>query len=243
MSSAPSVRRRIYLLRHAAVSYFDEQGHPLDPRGVPLNANGREQAAAAAHMLAPVPFDLAVCSGLPRTEQTARMVLNGGQAITLHCDERLKEIRAGRLREVPAEQRERTIAYAYDDAEQPGACFIGGETWSDFNARVILAWHEWLTRPEWSNLLMVAHDAVNRVILGHIGGSGLGGLKAFEQDPACINIIETDHGPEGESRCLIRCINLAAYDPIRQQQRQTVMEQVWNHFQPNAAQPRVPAEE
>ncbi len=37
-------RRRIYLARHADVSYFNTQGAALDTRAVPLNATGRAQA-------------------------------------------------------------------------------------------------------------------------------------------------------------------------------------------------------
>ncbi len=63
-------RRRLYLMRHGEVSYF-EQGRPAPPEGVHLNEQGRAQAAAAALALADISFDRAVTSGLPRTDQTA----------------------------------------------------------------------------------------------------------------------------------------------------------------------------
>ncbi|MCO6056907.1 histidine phosphatase family protein [Pseudomonas sp. MOB-449] len=226
-------RRRVYLLRHAQVSYFDAEGRPLDPRQVPLTPRGREQADAAGTLLAEVRFDLALCSGLPRTEETARRIL-GDTDTPLHSEPRLQEIRAGRLREVPAEQREQAIAYAYDGAELPEARFIGGERWGDFAQRVGEAWDQLLARSDWHDLLLVAHDAVNRVILSRLCGSGLAGLKAFEQDPACINIIEVDPPSHPAPRGLIRCLNLAAYDLIRPDQRLTVMEQVWRSFNPQA---------
>lgn len=222
-------RRRIYLVRHAEVRYFDAQGQPLDPRRVQLTELGRQQAAAAAALLAEVAFDLAVCSGLPRTEETAQSILHG-RDLPLHADPRLQEIRGGRLREIPREARERTIAYAYDGAEQPGARFIGGETWSDFAVRVNQAWDELIARDGWQNLLIVAHDAVNRVLLGQIIGCGLGGLKAFEQDPACINIIEADIDASAIERAFIRTLNLTAYDLIRPSQQLTVMEKVWRDY-------------
>src|SRR4026209_2869915 len=67
-------RRRLYLMRHGEVSYF-EQGRPAPPEGVHLNEQGRAQAAAAALVLADIAFDWAVTSGLPRTDQTAAIVL------------------------------------------------------------------------------------------------------------------------------------------------------------------------
>ena len=227
--AAPPARRRIYLVRHAEVSYFDAQGQPLDPRQVPLTERGRQQAAAAGALLAEVRFDLAVCSGLPRTEETARQILHG-RDLTLHAEPRLQEIRGGRLREIPREDRERSIAYAYDGAEQPGARFIGGETWLDFAARVNQAWAQLIARDDWQNLLIVAHDAVNRLLLAQIIGCGLGGLKGFEQDPACINIIEADIDSGTLERAFIRTINLTPYDLIRPAQQLTVMEKVWRDY-------------
>ncbi len=225
----PRPRRRIYLVRHAEVSYFDAQGQPLDPRQVPLTEMGRQQAAAAGALLAEVRFDLAVCSGLPRTEETARHILHDHD-LPLHADPRLQEIRGGRLREIPRQDLERTIAYAYDGAEQPGARFIGGEPWTEFAMRVNQAWEQLIARDDWQNLLIVAHDAVNRVLLGQIIGCGLGGLKSFEQDPACINIIEADIDTATIQRAFIRTLNLTAYDLIRPSQQLTVMEKVWRDY-------------
>ena len=41
------MRRRLYLMRHGAVSYFRDDGTPVDPDAVVLNEDGRAQAAAA----------------------------------------------------------------------------------------------------------------------------------------------------------------------------------------------------
>ena len=70
-------RRRLYLIRHGEVSYF-EQGRPAPPEGVHLNEQGRAQAAAAAHALADVAFDRAAASGLPRTLETAARTAKSG---------------------------------------------------------------------------------------------------------------------------------------------------------------------
>ena len=51
-----TIRRRIYLLRHGDVSYFDEHGRPFWPATVPLNQEGRLQAEAAGRVLAEVPL-------------------------------------------------------------------------------------------------------------------------------------------------------------------------------------------
>ena len=70
-------RRRIYLLRHAQVAYFEHDGRPVRPDSVELTAEGVEQARATAAALAGVSFDRVVTSGLPRTLATARNVAPG----------------------------------------------------------------------------------------------------------------------------------------------------------------------
>jgi broad specificity phosphatase PhoE len=40
-------RRRIFLMRHGDVTYFDATGRAIDPESVPLNERGREEASAA----------------------------------------------------------------------------------------------------------------------------------------------------------------------------------------------------
>ena len=222
-------RRRVYLMRHADVSYFDANGQPLDPRHVPLTEDGCRHALAAGELLKDVAFDLAICSGMPRTEQTARLVLRN-QNVALRDEPRLKESRAGRLRAVPAAEREQVIAYAYDLAGQHGATFIGGESWEDLQARVLDAWKEILADDSWLNLLVVAHDAVNRLLLSHVAGTGLASLKAFEQDPACINIIELDIFDGVAKRAFLRGVNLVAYNLAGAGNHRTVMEKVWSSF-------------
>lgn len=224
-------RRRIYLMRHGEVSYFDAAGRPLDPRHVALTAAGRTQAEAAAELLAGISFDLAICSGLARTEETGRIVL-GSRELSLRHDPRFKEVKAGRLAAVPAARREQVIGYAYDGADEPEASFMGGERWSDLQARVLAAWDELFADDSWLTLLLVAHDAVNRVLLSHITGAGLAGLKAFEQDPACVNIIEVDVDSRCVRRAFLRAVNLAPYDPARPTGHLTVMEKVFRLYRP-----------
>ncbi|MDF3837831.1 histidine phosphatase family protein, partial [Cupriavidus basilensis] len=40
MELPPSPRRRVYLMRHGAVTYFDATGRPALPELVPLNETG-----------------------------------------------------------------------------------------------------------------------------------------------------------------------------------------------------------
>src|SRR5581483_1279715 len=89
-------RRRIYLMRHAQVRYFDGT-HPHD---VVLTEAGREQASAAAAALRGVRFDRVVTSGLARTLETARAVAPDTEP-ERNAD--LREIESGDLRGLPQE--------------------------------------------------------------------------------------------------------------------------------------------
>ncbi|MDT4864323.1 hypothetical protein FQZ97_990820 [compost metagenome] len=56
---------------------------------------------------------------------------------------------------------------------------------------------ELLAEPAWESALIVSHDAVNRILLAWAAGVGLKGIAAFEQDTACLNILDVDSlGPE-----------------------------------------------
>src|SRR6476620_845489 len=95
-------RRRLYLMRHGEVNYF-EQGRPAPPEGVHLNEQGRAHAAAAALALADISFDRVVTSGLPRTLETAAIVL-GARTPVVEIVPELREIRGGRLADIPAHE-------------------------------------------------------------------------------------------------------------------------------------------
>ena len=67
-------RRRLYLMRHAEVSYFRADGSPVDPAEVPLNEDGVAQARAVAEAFRAIDLDRVLTSGMPRTLETARIV-------------------------------------------------------------------------------------------------------------------------------------------------------------------------
>ncbi len=232
MSEVPEplpARRRVYLMRHGEVSYFDPHGSPLDPRAVPLTENGRSQAQAAGQCLAEVRFDRAICSGMPRTRETAAWVL-AGRGLEIEERHAFREIRGGRLREIAPAALFQTLARGFDRAAEPGARFIGGEGFAEFAERVLQAWRQLLADPDWNCLLLVTHDAVNRAILGEISGAGLAGWSCFEQDLACINLLEC---AEGEAPILRLC-NFTPYAAAKHGLPFTSMEQVFLHYRPQA---------
>ena len=209
-------RRRIFLLRHAEAAYVREDGSVTkDPRGVSLTPLGRQQARKQAAVLASVPFDAAVCSGLPRTVETAGLILAGRETPALETEPALEEVRgAGRTYSLAGgADRLRELANPWAAGEEPEGRFLGGEKFSDFGARVAPAFDRIVARADWSCLLLVLHGAVNRMILNHVLGLGWRKRATIEQDNCCINIMDVDTNDAGAvTRYLIRAVNLTGYN-------------------------------
>ncbi|TAM62407.1 histidine phosphatase family protein [bacterium] len=208
--------RRLWLLRHAEVSYFDEHGRALPPRSVPLNERGRVQAQALQRALRNVDFDRCVTSGLPRTLETARIVLEG-RSVAVETHDDLREIEGGRLADIAPENLQREIAGAFQGLG-PERRFLGGESFGDFTRRVHHAYEQLLTDAGWGQLLVVAHGATNRAILGRVLRAEYDAFAALEQDPACINLIEYEGG-----HAMVRLCNATPYDPAKTELRVSSM--------------------
>jgi len=227
-------RHRIYLMRHGAVRYFDDAGKPVNPATVTLTEEGRAQAAAVGAALAAVPLDRVVCSALPRTQETAAIACDG-RGLVIEDVPDLSEIRGGRFTDIPRERIEAEIVYGFEAAAQPGARFAGGELIVDFERRVTNAFCGLLDTPGWTNMLVAAHDAVNRVLLGWTCGAGLAAVGSFEQDMGCLNIIDVDLVDGTIVRKLIKAVNLTPYNLAKLGLNRTSMEQVMAGYlgQPN----------
>ena len=209
-------RRRIYLLRHAEAAYLNQDGSVAsDERQVSLTPLGREQAHKQAEALSDIPFDRAVCSGLPRTRETATLILAKRETPKLEEAPALEEVRPSR-EIAPAEGVDawlKRIANPWADASQADARFLGGERFADFDARVRPAFDRIVQADDWRHLLLVLHGAVNRSILNHVLNLPWQAEVSIEQDNCCINIIDVDKDEDGRiSRYLLRATNLTAYN-------------------------------
>lgn len=222
----PVVRRRCFLVRHGHVDYFSPDGQPLDPRGVSLSARGTEQVNSLGSMLQQVKLDRVVCSDYPRAIQTAAL-LTAGRALSAELRTDLREVRVGRLRDLQGSEFQERFCYPYDEMGSAQGRFLGGESWVDFRARVLADFAALLADPTWHSLLIVSHDAVNRVLLGWALGGGPECVIGLEQDNACLNIVDLDM-QEGEvQRRFIRLINFTPHDGVKAGDGKTVMERIY----------------
>ena len=221
-----AIRRRVYLMRHGDVAYFGADGQRVsDSRLVTLTDQGRAEAIAMRDMLAEVPFDKAICSGLPRTVETGAIVL-GGRSVPLETWPDLEEIRGGspsqRAQMSPSE-----YAYAMFASAQEAGSYAHGESFAGFHARVVAAWTKILSTAGWSALLIAAHGGVNRAVLSHAVGAGRSAYGAFEQDTGCLNVLDVDTAGGGQPlRQIIRAVNVTPSDPVKATRPLTALEKL-----------------
>lgn len=224
-------RRRLYLMRHGAVSYFDPaSGAPLPAESVPLTPEGQEQARAAGLLFAAqgVRFERVVCSGLPRTRQTAAAVLAElpGPQPAIEAVPALREIQGGRLRDIPATELEAVFTALQHGPLSDATRFLGGESLGALWERALPAAQALLDQP-WDCALWVLHGVVNAALLSHwVSGGQRLLLPGWQQDPACINVI--DLGGPGDA--LLRAVNLNARDLLHPHERQSTMEKLLADF-------------
>jgi broad specificity phosphatase PhoE len=213
-------RRRIYLMRHAQVRYF--QGR--HPHEVILTDEGRAQAEAAAEALHGVRFDRVVTSGLPRTLETARLVAPGRQPERV---EALREIESGDIRGLEPGVVQEMMTAAFRGTVPLETQFLGGESVGELLDRVLPALDELLDDESWDVVLLVLHGGVNRAILSRAATGGRTFLGGFEQSPGCINVLDVD----AAGAFVVRAVNHTPYDPAHvQAPRLTTMEQLWQEY-------------
>ena len=225
-----SKRRRIFLMRHGSVTYFDAAGNPVLPESVPLNTAGREQATAAGRVFAEagIQFDRVIVSGLPRTVETASLVLaETKQKIELHQIPELVEIRGGKLAAIPdAELREAFIG-AFEGVAPEEKRFLAGESIGELMDRVHPAIDTLRADPDWDTLLLVLHGGVNRAILSY----ALTGQRLFlgnlAQTAGCINALDVG---DAHHDWVVRFMNYSTPSALQAESRGTTMEALFHQY-------------
>lgn len=224
-------RRRLFLMRHGSVTYFDQAGKPHLPETVPLNEAGRAQAAAAGRAFAAdgIQFDRVIVSGLPRTVETAMRVLaETGQQIQLETWPELAEIRGGKLSGIPDDKLREAFTGAFEGVVPEQRRFLGGESVGELMDRIHPAIARLLADASWDTALLVLHGGVNRAILSYAltGGQRLF-LGNLSQAAGCINALDV-----GQARhdWIVRFSNYAPPAPLQSATRSTTMEQLFNEY-------------
>jgi broad specificity phosphatase PhoE len=197
---------RLLLFRHGAVArrdiYFGQFDNPLSPEG-------EAHSDAIAEALVGVDFAASYTSDLGRAMDAGRRIQRR-MGMPFTPDARLRELHLGwadGLVRTEVELRDASLKER-SYASLTGAPFTeGGETVHDLAARVRPFIREIADRHRGRKVVVVAHNTVNRVLLGDALGLPMEGVFSFRQDFGCLNIIEF-----GETRARVALLNA---DPSR----------------------------
>jgi broad specificity phosphatase PhoE len=167
----------IHLARHGQTAYNHEgrfQGH----LPVPLDATGREQAAALAEAAAQVPLVSLWCSPLARARETADIVA-ARIGLQPREDARFVETDTGdwtdrSFEEVRAEDPE---GFARFQRSDPTFRYPGGESFAEQWERVRAGLDDLRARRDRLPALVVCHRGVIRLALAAAEGDGAGARR------------------------------------------------------------------
>jgi broad specificity phosphatase PhoE len=176
----------IHLVRH---------GNTTAPPGVligsldyPLSINGRHQAFSLGNSLEGLNFNLALTSPLSRARETAEIIWGPVSPGPLVVDN-FKEISMGAWEGLTGEEAKAGWPDVWNSRGLNMALVAppGGESYADLAARVLPALDQSLELLEdGSRVLLVAHQAVNRVILARAQGLDLNDIWKIEQKHCSI---------------------------------------------------------
>lgn len=184
---------RILLARHGETPW-NAEGRYQGQEDIALSEVGIDQASALGQRLHDTHIDRAIASPLVRARRTAELALGEQHASNLMFDDGFKEIAHGSWEgllasEIHERDPERLLAWreSPDSVQMPD----GGESLQQVLDR---AWPALIRACSGlgadATLLIVAHDAVNRVLLCRILGIPLSKLWSFRQAPTTLNLLE-----------------------------------------------------
>ena len=204
---------RILLARHGETPW-NAEGRYQGQIDIPLSPVGQAQAAALGARLADLPITRAVASPLLRAQATAKAALGPAREAMLLTDADLQEIAHGEWEGLLASEiHEKDPSRLKAWREEPDTVLMpGGESLRQVLER---SWRGLAKAAERlgqdDTLLVVAHDAVNRVILCKVLGLPLSKLWTFRQAPTTLNLLE---GPDVEQLELVRLNDCAHHTPF-----------------------------
>ncbi|WP_115161722.1 histidine phosphatase family protein [Synechococcus sp. UW86] len=202
---------RLILVRHGETDW-NKAGRFQGQIDIPLNENGRRQAAAARDFLKEIPIDRAWSSTLSRPTETAQIILEAHPDVPLTQIDGLVEIGHGvwegklesEIREDWSELLD-TWKRAPETVQMPE-----GETIQDVWARSVRSWGEIAAelKPE-ETVLVVAHDAVNKTILCDLLGLTPADIWAVKQGNGGVTVVDIAADPGQPA--VVTCLNLTSH--------------------------------
>jgi len=205
---------RLLLVRHGETNW-NKESRFQGIRDIPLNDNGRSQGRKARTFLKDVAIDFAVSSSMMRPKETAEIILEQHQGVELSTTPELIEICHGLWEgmleaEIQAEYAD--LLQQWKDKPET-VQMPAGENLQQVWDRGVSAWnkivaeHSDTDTPETG--LIVAHDAINKVIICYLLGLKPDNFWNIKQGNCCVSVIDYPQGASGQP--VLQAINLTAH--------------------------------
>ena len=205
---------RLLLVRHGETNW-NKESRFQGIRDIPLNDNGRSQGRKASDFLKDVAIDFAVSSSMLRPKETAEIILEQHQGVELSTTPELIEICHGLWEgmletEIKAEYAD--LLQQWKDKPET-VQMPEGENLQQVWDRGVSAWNKIVA--EYSDTdtpktgLVVAHDAINKVIICYLLGLKPDNFWNIKQGNCCVSVIDYPQGASGQP--VLQAINLTAH--------------------------------
>jgi probable phosphoglycerate mutase len=207
-------RLRLLLIRHGETQW-NRESRFQGIRDIPLNENGKAQAQQAAEFLKDVDINLGISSPMLRPKETAEIILQYHPDVELDLQPDLVEICHGRWEgklETEIEAEFPGLLQAWKDAPET-VQMPEGENLQQVWDRAIACWQDrvkFYSQGDGSTVgIVVAHDAINKVILAHLLGLTPAHFWNIKQGNGGVSVIDYPHGLEQPP--ILQAINLTSH--------------------------------
>ncbi|MGB5596695.1 MAG: histidine phosphatase family protein [Crocosphaera sp.] len=205
---------RLLFIRHGETQW-NRESRFQGIRDIPLNENGKQQGQKAADFLKEIKIDFGVSSPLLRPKETAEIILQYHQGITLDLRPPLTEICHGLWEgklEADIEADFPGMLQQWKDAPET-VQMPEGETLEQVWERAVACWQEivkdYSNSPQPETGIVVAHDAINKVILCQLLGLNPANFWNIKQGNGCVSVIDYPQGIDGPP--VLQAINLTTH--------------------------------
>ena len=205
---------RLLLVRHGETNW-NKESRFQGIRDIPLNNNGRSQGRKASDFLKDVAIDFAVSSSMMRPKETAEIILEQHQGVELSTTPELIEICHGLWEgmletEIQAEYAD--LLQQWKDKPET-VQMPAGENLQQVWDRGVSAWNKIVAEHSDTDSpktgLVVAHDAINKVIICYLLGLKPDNFWNIKQGNCCVNVIDYPQGASGKP--VLQAINITTH--------------------------------
>ncbi|HEY9770827.1 MAG TPA: histidine phosphatase family protein [Coleofasciculaceae cyanobacterium] len=205
---------RLLLVRHGETNW-NKESRFQGIRDIALNDNGRSQGRKAGTFLQNVPIDFAVSSSMLRPKETAEIILEQHPGVSLATTPELIEICHGLWEgmleaEIQADYPE--LLQQWKDRPET-VQMPEGENLQQVWDRGVAAWNKIVAAHSHADTpqtgLVVAHDAINKVILCYLLGLKPDNFWNIKQGNGAVSVIDYPNGASGKP--VLQAINLTTH--------------------------------